>query len=129
MRSPLPSLIPPKPVKSRGIKEIPPRTPLTLEHQKPQNRAPYLTDLGEESNAQERRRVPTNFPHKIPKSKVSKTHQENHQERAPKITTKNNWEQHNKALRTTPNHLYIPRRFIQGLACRPIIQPSHKISP
>jgi hypothetical protein len=39
------------------------------------------------------------FPHQIPKSKISKTHQENHQERAPKITTKNNREQHNKALR------------------------------
>jgi hypothetical protein len=39
------------------------------------------------------------FPHQIPKSKVPKTPQEKHQERAPKITTKNNWEQHNKALR------------------------------
>jgi hypothetical protein len=39
------------------------------------------------------------FPHQIPKSKVAKTHRENHQERAPKITTKNNREQHNKALR------------------------------
>jgi hypothetical protein len=28
-----------------------------------------------------------------------RTHRENHQERAPKITTKNNREQHNKALR------------------------------
>jgi hypothetical protein len=56
-------------------------------------------DLGGESQAKEPRRVPTNFPHQIPKSKVPKTPQENHQERAPKITTKNNWEQHNKALR------------------------------
>jgi hypothetical protein len=32
------SLIPPKLVKSRGIEEIPPRTPLNLELQKPQNR-------------------------------------------------------------------------------------------
>jgi DNA anti-recombination protein RmuC len=40
-----------------------------------------------------------NFPHQIFKSKVPKKHQENHQERAPKITTKNNPEQHNKALR------------------------------
>jgi hypothetical protein len=38
------------------------------------------------------------LPHQIPKSKVLKTHREN-QERAPKITTKNNREQHNKALR------------------------------
>jgi hypothetical protein len=40
-----------------------------------------------------------NFPHQITKSKVPKIHQENQQERAPKITTKNNREQHSKALR------------------------------
>jgi hypothetical protein len=36
---------------------------------------------------------------------VPKTTQEKHQERAPKITTKNNREQHNKALR---NHAESP---------------------
>jgi hypothetical protein len=56
-------------------------------------------DLGGESQPKEPQRVPTNFPHEIPKSKVPKTPQKNHQERAPKITTKNNREQHNKALR------------------------------
>jgi hypothetical protein len=56
-------------------------------------------DLGGESKAKEPRRVHMNFPHQIPKSKVSKTHRENHQERAPKITTKKNREQHNKALK------------------------------
>jgi hypothetical protein len=56
-------------------------------------------DLGGESKANEPRRVPTYFPHQNPKSKVLKTHQENPQKRAPKITTKNNREQHNKALR------------------------------
>jgi hypothetical protein len=55
--------------------------------------------LGGESQAKEPQRVPTNFPHQISKSKVQKTLLENHQERAPKITTKNNWEHHNKALR------------------------------
>jgi hypothetical protein len=40
-----------------------------------------------------------NFWHQVPKSKVPKTHQENHQERASEITTKNNREQHNKVLR------------------------------
>jgi hypothetical protein len=66
---------------------------------KTQNRAPLLTDSGGESQPKEQRRVPTNFPHQIPKSKVPKSPQENHQERAPKISTKNNREQHNKALR------------------------------
>jgi hypothetical protein len=55
--------------------------------------------LGGESKAKEPRRVHMNFPHQIPKSKVPKTHREIHQERAPKITTKNNRGQHNKALR------------------------------
>jgi hypothetical protein len=66
---------------------------------KPQNRVPLLTDLGGESQPKEPRRVPTNFPHQIPKRKVPKTTQRNHQERAPKITTKNNREQHIQTLR------------------------------
>jgi hypothetical protein len=56
-------------------------------------------DLGGESKAKEPQRVHTNFPYQIPKNKVPKTRRENHQERAPKITTENNREQHNKALR------------------------------
>jgi hypothetical protein len=56
-------------------------------------------DLGGESKAKEPQRVHMNFPHQITKSKVPKTHREKHQERAPKITTKNNREQHNKSLR------------------------------
>jgi hypothetical protein len=63
------------------------------------NQAPLLTDLGGESQPKEPRRVPTNFPHQIPKRKVPKTTQDKHQERATKITTKNNRKQHNKALR------------------------------
>jgi hypothetical protein len=55
--------------------------------------------MGEESQPKKPRRVPTNFPHQIPKSKVPKTTQENLQERTVKITTKNNREQLNKALR------------------------------
>jgi hypothetical protein len=61
--------------------------------------APLLTDLGGESQPKEPRRVPTNFPHQIPKRKVPKTTQRNHQERAPKITTKNNQEEHIQTLR------------------------------
>jgi hypothetical protein len=45
------------------IEEIPPRAPQTLELRKPQNRAPLLTDLGEESQPKEQQRVPKNFPH------------------------------------------------------------------
>jgi hypothetical protein len=51
------------------------------------------------------------------------------QEKAPKITKRENGRDTIKPWGTTPNHLYISKRFIQGLACRPIILPSHKISP
>jgi hypothetical protein len=39
------------------------------------------------------------FPHQIPKRKVPKTTQRNHQERAPKITTRNNRGKHIQTLR------------------------------
>jgi hypothetical protein len=92
-------LFPPKLAKSRGIEEIPPRTPPTLEHRKPLNRAPLLTDLGGESKGKEPRRVHAYIPHQIPKRKVSKSLHENRQERALKITKKNEREQHIQTLR------------------------------
>jgi hypothetical protein len=55
--------------------------------------------LGEESKGKEPQRVHTYIPHQIPKRKVPKTLQGNHQERALKITTKNEREQHNQAMR------------------------------
>jgi hypothetical protein len=61
--------------------------------------SPFTHGFGRGITTKEPRRVPTNFPHKIPKSKVPKTTQRNHQERAPKITTKNNREQHIQTLR------------------------------
>jgi hypothetical protein len=70
-----------------------PRTPKTPKS------SPLTHGFGGESQPKEPRRVPTNFPHQILKSKVPKTPHENHQERSPKITTKNNREPHNKALR------------------------------
>jgi hypothetical protein len=56
-------------------------------------------DLEGESKGKEPRRVHTYTPHQIPKRKFPKTLQEIHQERAPKITTENEWEQHIQALR------------------------------
>jgi polyribonucleotide nucleotidyltransferase len=99
MGSPLPRFCPPKHAKSRGINEIPPRTPLTLEHQKPHNRAPLLTGFRGESKRKEPRRVHAYIPHQIPKRKVPKSLQENRQEWASNITKKNEREQHIKALR------------------------------
>jgi hypothetical protein len=79
--------------------------------------------LGGESKTKEPQRVHMNFPHQITKSKVPKTHRENHQERAPKITTMNNREQHNKALR---NHAESSIHTKEVLA-RSSLPPDHPI--
>jgi hypothetical protein len=63
-------------IESRGIEGFPPRTPLTLEHRKPQNRAPLLTDLRGESKEKEPRKAHEYIPHQIPKRKASKSLQE-----------------------------------------------------
>jgi restriction endonuclease Mrr len=61
--------------------------------------SPFTQEFGRGITAQRTTKVPTNFPRQIPKSKVPKTTQRNHQERAPKITTKNSREQHIQTLR------------------------------
>jgi hypothetical protein len=86
-------------VESKGIERFPPRTPQTLGQRKPQNRTPFLTDLGGESKGKEPRRVPAYIPQQIPKKTASKSRQENRQEQAPKITKKENWEELKQALR------------------------------
>jgi hypothetical protein len=58
-----------------------------------------LTDLGGESKGKEQQRVQAYIQHPIPKREVSQSLQENHQERAPKITKKDKWERHIQALR------------------------------
>jgi hypothetical protein len=99
MGTPYPSYGPPKLVETRGIEGFSPRTHQTLGQRKPQNRAPFLTDFREESKGKEPRRVHTYIRPQIPKRKVPKTLQEIHQERAPKITTKNEREHHIQTLR------------------------------
>jgi hypothetical protein len=61
--------------------------------------SPLTHGFGRGTKGKVPRRVHTYIPHQIPKNKVMKTHQEIHQERASKITTKNEREQHNHALR------------------------------
>jgi hypothetical protein len=63
------------------------------------NRAPLLMDLGGDSKGKEPRRVHAYIPHQIPKRKVLKSLQENCHERAPKMTKKNEREQHIQASR------------------------------
>jgi hypothetical protein len=70
-----------------------PRTP------KPAKSSPLTHGFGRGITAQRTTKGSHKFPHQIPKSKVPKTPQQEHQERTPKITTKNNWEQHIQTLR------------------------------
>jgi hypothetical protein len=78
-------------VQKRGIEEIPPRTPLTLELGKPQNRASLLKDLGGESQPKEPRRKfpPSNPQEKGLKNNPRKTPRkgsENHHQEQPGAT-------------------------------------------
>jgi hypothetical protein len=73
-----------------------PRTPKTTKS------SPLTHEFGRGIKGNRTTKGSHEFSPSNPKSKVPKTHQENHQERAPKITTKKNREQHNKALR---NHV------------------------
>jgi hypothetical protein len=86
MGTPYPSYGPPKLVETRGIEGFSPRTHQTLGQRKPQNRAPFLTDLGGESKGKEPRRVHAYIPQQILKKMTSKSLQkpprnssENHQ--------------------------------------------------
>jgi hypothetical protein len=82
-----------------------------------------LTDLGGESKVKEPRRVQAYIPHQIPKRKSSKSLQENRQEKAPKITTKDKQERHIQALR---NHAesYIHTKEVHTRSSLPPNHPS-----
>jgi hypothetical protein len=76
--------------------------PQILGQRKPQNRAPFLTDLGGESKGKEPQRVHAYIPEQIPEKMALKSLQENRQEKAPKITKKENLEELKQALRNHP---------------------------
>jgi hypothetical protein len=73
------------------------------------------------------------FMHTSPTKSQRERSQNRHQKIAKKELRKSpKWENGIGAIKpwgTTPNHLYIPWRFIQGLACLSTIHPSLKISP
>jgi hypothetical protein len=83
----------------RGIEEIPPRMPLTLELRKPPKSSPFAHEFGRGIKGEKPQRVQAYIPYQIPKRKASESLQENHQERASKITEKEKRERHIQALR------------------------------
>jgi hypothetical protein len=99
MGTPLPRFGPQKLAKSRGIEDIPPRTPLTLEHQKPQNQAPLLTDLGGESREKNHEGFMHTSPTKSQRERPPKRSKKITKKKALKTTKKNEREQHIQALR------------------------------
>jgi hypothetical protein len=70
-----------------------PRTPKTAKS------SPLTHRFGRGITGQRTMKGSHNFPPSNPQEQGPKNTPIKHQERAPKITTKNNWEQHNKALR------------------------------
>jgi hypothetical protein len=98
MRSLLPSFCPPQLAKSRVIEEIPPRTPLTLEHRKPKIE-PLNLRISDRNQRQKNHKGFTRISLiKYPRARSRNTPRKQPRE-GFKITTKNNREQHNKVLR------------------------------
>jgi hypothetical protein len=86
-------------------------------------------DLGEESKGKEPRRVHKYIPQQIAKRTASKSLQENRQEKAPKNTQKENWEELKQALRNYAESSIHTMKVHTRSNLRPIILTSHKISP
>jgi hypothetical protein len=68
-------------------------------------------------------------PTKYQRERSQNLHKKFAKKRLWKSPKRRNEKDTSKPSGTTPNHLYTPKRYKQGLACRPIILPSHKISP
>jgi hypothetical protein len=99
---------PPKLIKSRGIEGFPPRTPLSQNLGKPQNRAPLLTDLGGESKGKEPQRVHAYIPIKPKRERSQNRHKKIAKKRPQNSPKRENGRDTLKPRGTTPNHLYIP---------------------
>jgi hypothetical protein len=85
--------------------------------------------LGGESKGKEPRRVHAYTPQQIPKKTASISLHENCQEKAPKITKKENREELKEALRDHAESPIHTMKVHTRSSFRPIILPSHKISP
>jgi hypothetical protein len=85
--------------------------------------------LGEESKGKEPRRVHAYIPQQIAERKDLKSLQEKRQEKSPKFTKKENREELKHALRNHAESSIHTMKVHTRSRFRPIILPSHKISP
>jgi hypothetical protein len=116
-----------KPVESRGIEEFRQNTtnPRTT---KPPKSSPFAHGFGENQREKNHEGL-AYIPHQIPKRKASKSLHETCQEKAPKITKKENWEDLKQALRNHAESSIHTMKVHTRYSFHPIILPSHKISP
>jgi hypothetical protein len=85
--------------------------------------------LGGESKGKEPRRVHAYVPQQIVERKASKSLREKHHEKAPKFTKKENQEELKEASRNHAESSIHTMKVHTRSSFRPIILPSHKISP
>jgi hypothetical protein len=88
---------PTKTCPNKGSRRNPTKNTSNPRTRKTPKSSPFTHEFGRGITAQRTTKGSHRFPPSNPK--VPKTTQRNHQERAPKITTKNNWEQHIQTLR------------------------------
>jgi hypothetical protein len=105
----------------RRNRRNPAKSTTTPRTRKTPKSSPFTHGFGKGITAQRTMKGSHKFPHQIPKRKVPKTTQRNHQERAPKITTKNNREQHIQTLR---NHAE-SSIHVTKVHTRSILPPNH----
>jgi uncharacterized protein with von Willebrand factor type A (vWA) domain len=91
--------------------------------------SPFSHGFGREIKGKEPRRVHAYIPQQILKKTASKSLQENRQEKALKITIKKNREELKQALRNHAESSIHTIKVHTRSIFRPIILPSHKISP
>jgi sRNA-binding protein len=85
--------------------------------------------LGGESKGKEPQGVHAYITQQIVERKAFKFLREKHQEKAPKITEKESWEELKQALRNHTESSVHTMKVHTRSSFRPIILPSHKISP
>jgi hypothetical protein len=93
------------PAKSRGIEEIPPRTPLTLGHRKTPKSSPLTHGFGRGIKGKRT----TKGSHEFPPSNPQEQGPENTPRKPPREGSKNH---HQEQLGTTQQSLEEPRRII-----------------
>jgi hypothetical protein len=91
--------------------------------------SPFSHGFGRGIKGKEPRRVHAYIPQQILKKTASKSLQENHQEKAPKITKKENRDELKQVLRNHADSSVHIMKVHTRFSFRLIILPSHKISP